>query len=66
MKLVKKQKEFLGMQAGDIKSTHANTSAIEEWTGFKPNTSLAIGIKKFVSCTNHIIYKLLIFYFYYF
>jgi UDP-glucuronate 4-epimerase len=42
------QKEFLPMQAGDVKATYADTSTLEAWVGFKPNTSLQIGVEKFV------------------
>lgn len=41
------EKEFLPMQAGDVKATYADTSALEAWVGFKPNTSLNQGVKKF-------------------
>ena len=39
---------FLPMQMGDVKSTSADTSALEEWVKFKPNTSIKEGISKFV------------------
>ena len=39
---------FLPMQMGDVKSTSADTSALEEWVKFKPNTSIKEGILKFV------------------
>ena len=42
------QKEFLPMQAGDVKATYADTSALEAWVGFKPNTPLQTGVEKFV------------------
>jgi UDP-glucuronate 4-epimerase len=42
------QKEFLPMQAGDVKTTYADTSALETWVGFKPNTQLQIGVNIFV------------------
>ncbi len=42
------QKEFLPMQAGDVKATYADTSALEAWVGFKPNTPLHMGVEKFV------------------
>jgi UDP-glucuronate 4-epimerase len=45
----KAQKEFLPMQAGDVKATYADTTALNDWVGFKPNTSLKIGVEKFVS-----------------
>ena len=41
------EKEFLPMQAGDVKATYADTSAIETWVGFKPYTPLKDGIAKF-------------------
>lgn len=44
----KAQKEFLPMQAGDVKATYADTSVLEAWVGFKPSTSLQNGIKEFV------------------
>ena len=43
------EKEFLPMQAGDVKATYADTSALESWVGFKPYTSLADGIVKFAN-----------------
>ena len=42
-------KEFLPMQAGDVKTTFADTSALESWVGFKPNTSLKTGIQRFAT-----------------
>ncbi len=42
------QKEFLPMQAGDVKATYADTSALENWVGFRPATSLQSGINDFV------------------
>ena len=41
------EKEFLPMQAGDVKATYADTSALEAWVGFKPYTPLKDGIAKF-------------------
>jgi UDP-glucuronate 4-epimerase len=43
------QKEFLPMQAGDVKATYADTSALDTWVGFKPNTPLKVGVEKFVA-----------------
>ena len=37
------------MQAGDVPDTWADTSLLEELTGFKPNTDLLIGVQKFVN-----------------
>ena len=42
-------KNLMPMQAGDVKATFADTNAIEEWVGFKPNISLRIGVKEFVT-----------------
>ncbi len=41
-------KEFVTMQPGDVENTSANTDKLESWTGFKPSTSLEVGIKNFV------------------
>jgi UDP-glucuronate 4-epimerase len=41
-------KEFLPMQNGDVKVTYADTSALNAWVGFKPNTALKAGLDKFV------------------
>ncbi len=43
------QKELLPMQAGDVKATYADTSALDAWVGFKPNTPLNMGVEKFVA-----------------
>lgn len=40
-------KEFIAMQPGDVPVTYADTSALERDYGFKPNTSLRAGIRKF-------------------
>ena len=42
-------KEFLPMQPGDVPATSADTSALEDWIGFKPNTSIEDGIERFVN-----------------
>lgn len=42
------QKEFLPMQAGDVKATYADTNALEAWVGFKPHTPLNVGVERFV------------------
>ncbi len=43
------QKEFLPMQAGDVKATYADTSALDAWVGFRPNTPLQMGVEKFAT-----------------
>ncbi|MGZ8271931.1 MAG: protein CapI, partial [Methylophilus sp.] len=42
-------KEYLPMQPGDVKATYADTSALEAWVGFKPNTPLEAGVGKFIA-----------------
>jgi UDP-glucuronate 4-epimerase len=42
-------KEFLPMQLGDVMATAADTSALEAWTGFKPNTPIQDGVARFVA-----------------
>ncbi len=41
-------KEFLPMQPGDVPATAADTSALEAWIGFKPNTPVRVGVQRFV------------------
>jgi len=43
------KKECLPMQAGDVQSTYADTTALEAWIGFKPETDLKVGVRKFVA-----------------
>lgn len=42
------KKEFLPMQDGDVTATYADTSALEKWVNFKPDTPLKDGIEQFV------------------
>ena len=42
-------KQFLPMQLGDVPATAADTSALEAWTGFKPNTPIQDGVTRFVA-----------------
>ena len=37
------------IQPGDVPATSADTSSLEEWINFKPETSISDGIKKFVT-----------------
>ena len=41
--------EFLPMQAGDVYQTYADVSELEKDFDFRPSTSIAEGLKKFVS-----------------
>ncbi|MCP9882399.1 NAD-dependent epimerase [Cyanobium sp. Alchichica 3B3-8F6] len=41
-------KTLLPMQPGDVIATAADTSALEAWVGFKPNTPIKYGVSRFV------------------
>jgi UDP-glucuronate 4-epimerase len=43
------EKRLLPMQPGDVPATAADTSALEAWTGFKPNTPVREGVARFVA-----------------
>ncbi len=43
------KKEFLPMQPGDVSHTSSDCMALENWIGFKPNTSVKAGVNKFIS-----------------
>jgi UDP-glucuronate 4-epimerase len=43
------QKELLPMQPGDVPATAADTSELEAWVGFKPNTPVNQGVARFVA-----------------
>ena len=45
---IKAQKEFLPMQPGDVPETYADIDDLIRDTGFKPSTSLEVGLKHFV------------------
>lgn len=40
-------KEFIPIQPGDVPSTHADISKLENYIGFKPETSVEEGVEKF-------------------
>ena len=40
-------KELVAMQPGDVPVTYADTSALERDLGFRPDTSLRTGLRKF-------------------
>jgi UDP-glucuronate 4-epimerase len=46
---IKAKKNMLPMQPGDVPRTWADTSLLEELTGYKPCTNLSTGVQKFVS-----------------
>lgn len=41
-------KNMMDIQPGDVPATHADTTALEEYLEFKPQTSVEEGVKKFV------------------
>ena len=43
------EKQLMPMQPGDVPATAADTSALEAWVGFKPNTSVQDGVARFVA-----------------
>ena len=45
---IKAIKEFEPMQLGDVKSTYAETSYIQNYTSLKPKTNIKKGIKEFI------------------
>jgi UDP-glucuronate 4-epimerase len=42
-------KNYLEMQPGDVPATSAETSELNDWVGFKPNTPVKDGVAKFVA-----------------
>ena len=42
-------KNFQPMQPGDVVATAADTSALEAWVGFQPNTPLELGLERFAA-----------------
>lgn len=43
------QKNYLPMQPGDVPATNADTTALDAWVGFKPNTPVREGVERFVN-----------------
>jgi UDP-glucuronate 4-epimerase len=41
------------MQPGDVVATYADVSALQDWTGVAPRTSLQAGIGAFVEWYRH-------------
>ena len=41
-------KNMMDIQPGDVPATHADTTALEEYVQFKPQTSIEEGVRKFV------------------
>ena len=45
---IKSKRCYLPMQAGDVVSTEADTTLLENWINFKPSTSINTGIDRFI------------------
>jgi len=45
---IKAKKEFLPLQPGDVPATESDCSLLEQWIGFKPNTSIKDGVREFI------------------
>ena len=45
---IKAKKLLLPMQPGDVAATESDSSQLQEWINFKPNTTIREGIKKFI------------------
>lgn len=41
-------RNFLPMQPGDVPATYADTTELDAWVGFKPNTPLSEGVSRFI------------------
>jgi UDP-glucuronate 4-epimerase len=52
---VKAQLDFQPMQPGDVPATHADTSKLQDWVGYKPTTSLEAGLREFAGWYNRAI-----------
>ena len=46
---IQAQKNYLAMQPGDVPATNADTSELDAWVGFKPNTPVRDGVARFVA-----------------
>ena len=40
-------KDLQPMQPGDVVATAADTTALEEWVGFRPSTPIELGVDRF-------------------
>lgn len=45
-------KNMVDIQPGDVPATHADTTVLEEWVEFKPQTNVLVGVKIFVDWYN--------------
>ena len=42
------EKNLMPMQPGDVPATSADTTALHDWVGYKPNTPVREGVRRFV------------------
>jgi UDP-glucuronate 4-epimerase len=42
------KKNFMDIQAGDVPATHADVSKLEEYVNFRPQTTVEVGVQRFV------------------
>jgi UDP-glucuronate 4-epimerase len=42
------KKNFMPMQPGDVKNTAADTTSLEDWVQFRPDTPVELGVSRFV------------------
>jgi len=42
------KKNFMDIQAGDVRATHADVSRLKEYVNFRPQTSVEEGVQRFV------------------
>ena len=45
---IQAKRNLMPMQAGDVPATFADINALEDAVGFRPSTSISVGIQKFV------------------
>ncbi len=45
---IQSKKDYMPLQLGDVIKTYADTSKLNEWVKFKPDTDIRYGIRKFV------------------
>jgi UDP-glucuronate 4-epimerase len=46
---IKAEKQFLPLQPGDVPAAASDTSTLEAWIGFRPNTPVREGVARFVT-----------------
>ena len=44
---------MMDIQPGDVPATHADTSSLEDYIGFRPETSVEEGVARFIDWYKH-------------